>query len=120
MCPVVYKLFQSTDAAELIEPPLVGRVKDGQEGLNITLTCIGAGHPPPHVVWRKTDGTISTRTTISNSSMFTNKGNVTRVTVELIITGAYRDDSGSYECSVSNLLNTVDSSVNLTVQCTYL
>jgi len=49
--------------------------------------------------------------------MSTNEGNVTRVTVELIITGAYRDDSGSYECSVSNLLNTVTSSINLTVQC---
>jgi len=108
-----------TDAAELVEPPLVGRAEDIEEGLNITLTCIGAGHPPPHVVWRKNDGTMSTRTTISNSSMSTNEGNVTRVTIELIITGAYRDDSGSYECSVSNLLNTVTSSVNLTVQCMY-
>ena len=51
--------------------------------------------------------------------MSTNEGNVTRVTVELIITGSYRDDSGSYECSVSNLLNTVTSTVNLTVQCMY-
>ena len=51
--------------------------------------------------------------------MSTNEGNVTRVTVELIITGAYRDDSGSYECSVSNLLNTVTGTVNLTVQCMY-
>ena len=52
--------------------------------------------------------------------MSTTEGNVTRVTVELIITGSYRDDSGSYECSVSNLLNTVTSSVNLIVQCMYV
>ncbi|XP_065913065.1 hemicentin-1-like isoform X2 [Dysidea avara] len=104
------------DAAELVEPLPPGRTQDTQEGLNITLTCIGAGHPPPHVKWRKVDGTISNRTTISNSVMSTNEGNVTRVTVELIITGAYRDDSGSYECSVSNLLNTVTGTVNLTVQ----
>ena len=49
--------------------------------------------------------------------MSTNEGNVTRVTVELIITGSYRDDSASYKCSVSNLLNTVTNTVNLTVQC---
>ena len=105
------------DAAEIVEPLPPGTTQDTQEGLNITLTCIGAGHPPPHVEWRKVDGTISNRATISNSSMSTNKGNVTRVTVELIITGAYRDDSGIYECSFSNLLNTVTGTVNLTVQC---
>ena len=105
-----------TDAAELVKP-FEGRTKRIEEGLNITLTCIGAGHPPPEVEWRKVDGRISNRTTISNSLMSTNKGNVTRVTVELIITGSYRDDSGSYECSVSNLLNTVTTSVNITVQC---
>jgi len=49
--------------------------------------------------------------------MSTNEGNVTRVTVELIITGAYKGDSGIYECSVSNLPNMVTSIVNLTVQC---
>ena len=105
------------DAAEIVEPLPPGTTQDTQEGLNITLTCIGAGHPPPHVEWRKVDGTISNRATISNSSMSTNKGNVTRVTTELIITGSYRDDSGSYECLFSNLLNTVTGTVNLTVQC---
>jgi len=49
--------------------------------------------------------------------MSTNEGNVTRVTVELIIMGAYRDDSGSYKCSVRNLLNMVTSTINLVVQC---
>ena len=119
-CYVEVHCFILTDAAELVEPLPPGRTQDTQEGLNITLTCIGAGHPPPRVEWRKVDGTISNRTTISNSVMFTNEGNVTRVTVELTITGAYRDDSGSYECSVSNLLNTVTGTVNLTVQCTFL
>ena len=103
----------------MIEPLPPGRTQDTKEGLNVTLTCIGAGHPPPHVEWRKVDGTISNRATISNSSMSTNEGNVTRVTVKLTITGAYRDDSGSYECSVSNLLNTVTGTVNLTIQCMY-
>ena len=52
--------------------------------------------------------------------MSTNEGNVTRVSVELIVTGVYRDDGGSYECSVSNILSTVNRSINLTVQCMYV
>ena len=50
-------------------------------------------------------------------SMSTNEGNVTNVTVDLIFTGAYRDDTGVYECSVSNLLNSVEISTTLTIQC---
>ena len=53
-------------------------------------------------------------------SMSTNKGNMTNVTVDLIFTGAYREDTGMYECSVSNLLNYVTRSTNLIIQCTYV
>ena len=52
-------------------------------------------------------------------SMSTNKGNVTRVTVNLIFTGILRDDTGVYECSVSNLLDDVTGNVSLTVQCRF-
>ena len=50
-------------------------------------------------------------------SMSTNEGNVTSVTVDLIFTGAYREDTGVYECLVSNLLNHVTRNVSLIVQC---
>ena len=50
-------------------------------------------------------------------SMSTTEGNVTRVTVDLIFTGAYREDTGVYECSVSNLLNHVARNMSLVVQC---
>ena len=53
-------------------------------------------------------------------SMSTNEGNVTNVTVNLMFTGAYREDTGVYECSVSNLLNYVARNTNLIVQCTYV
>ena len=49
-------------------------------------------------------------------SMSTNEGNVTNVTVDLIFTGAYREDTGVYECSVSNLLN---DDRTLIIQCMY-
>ena len=50
-------------------------------------------------------------------SMSTIDGNVTIVTAELIFTGASREDTGVYECSVSNLLNYVTRSATLTIQC---
>ena len=52
-------------------------------------------------------------------SMSTNEGNVTRVTVELILTRASRVDTGVYECSVANLLNIVTRNLSLIVQCMY-
>ena len=89
------------------------------EGDNITLRCVGAGYPPPLVQWSKVNGSLSDRTSTTNMSMLTNEGNVTNVTVDLIFTETYRDDTGVYECSVSNLLNAVARNISLIVQCRY-
>ena len=109
-----------TDAAEILEPLPDMFQKYVREGENITLRCIGVGHPPPLVEWTNLDGLLSDRTSVTNMSMSTNEGNVTRVTVDLIFTGTYRDDTGVYECLVSNLLNDVKGNVSLTVQCMWL
>ena len=109
-------ITNTTDAAEILEP-LEDRVEDVKEGENITLRCVGVGHPPPLVQWRKLNGSLSDRVSITNMSMSTNEGNVTNVTVDLIFTGAYREDTGVYECSVSNLLNYVTRDINLIIQC---
>ena len=87
------------------------------EGDNVTLRCVGVGYPPPLVDLRKLNGSLSDRVSIANMSMLTNEGNVTNITVDLIFTEAYREDTGVYECSVSNLLNTVMISIDLVVQC---
>ena len=109
-----------TDAAKMLEP-LPDMVQEYvREGENITLRCIGVGHPPPLVEWTNLDGSLSDRTSVTNMSMSTNEGNVTRVTVDLIFTGTYRDDTGVYKCLVSNLLNDVTENVSLTVQCRWL
>ena len=115
MLLVHYIISVYTDAAEILQPQK--ETKSIREGENITLTCIGVGHPPPLVQWRKRDGLLSGRTSVTNMSMSTNEGNVTRVTVNLIFTGANREDTGVYECIVSNLLNDVTGNVSLTVQC---
>ena len=53
-------------------------------------------------------------------SMSTNEGNVTNVTVDLIFTGAYREDTAIYMCSANNLLNRVTKNVSLIVQCMHV
>ena len=108
-----------TGTAEIIEP-IGEEIIHIKEGNDTTLTCIGVGHPPPLIQWRKLNGSLSDRVSITNMSMSTNEGNVTNVTVDLIFTGAYREDTGVYECSVSNLLNDVTGNISLIVQCTYV
>ena len=103
------------DAAEIFEP-LENQTKDVVEGENITFRCVGVGYPPPLVEWRKLNGSLSDRVSSTNMSLSTN---VTRVTVELIFTGLFREDTGIYECSASNLLNTVTRSIDVTVQCMF-
>ena len=52
-------------------------------------------------------------------STLTNEGNVTGVTLELLLIGVSREDTGIYMCSASNLLNHVTRRVTLVVQCMY-
>ena len=107
------------DAAEILEPAGV-EMESIVEGNNIALRCVGAGYPPPLVQWSKVNGSLSDRTSTTNMSMLTNEGNVTNVTVDLIFTGTYRDDTGVYECLVSNLLNTITRRTTLVIQCTFV
>ena len=112
-------IIDATDGAEMIEPTGEETVYI-VEGNSVTLRCVGVGYPPPLVEWRKLNGSLSDRVSVTNMSMLTNEGNVTNVTVDLIITGTYREDTGVYECSVSNLLNTVTRNSTLIIQCTYV
>jgi len=91
--------------------------KEEQIILNIRLRCIGVGHPPPLVQWRKVNGSLSDRVSTTNVSMITNEGNVTRVTVDLIITSGSREDTGVYECSANNPLNIAKRDNSLIIQC---
>ena len=97
--------------------PAGGETEYIVEGNSVVFRCVGAGYPPPLVQWSKVNGSLSDRTSTTNMSMLTNEGNVTNVTVDLIFTGTYRDDTGVYECSVSNLLNADTRDITLVIQC---
>ena len=53
---------------------------------------------------------------------FTGVGNVTSVSVELMVTGTMRVDTGMYTCSASNIVsyNVTDITVTIIIQCKYL
>ena len=105
-----------TDAAEILEP-IRDKIEHVEEGESIKFRCIGVGHPPPLVQWRKVNGSLSDRVSSTNMSMSTNEGNITRVTVDLMLSGVSREDTGDYECLARNLLKNVTRSISLIVQC---
>ena len=85
-----------------------------------TVTCEALGYPPPTVVWSRTNGTLSGRVSVSdNVSVLTGNGNVTRVSVNLTITNASREDTGVYVCSGTNFIGIDNKNVSITVQCKF-
>ena len=91
-----------------------------REGNTTTITCETLGYPPPTVVWSRTNGISSDRASVSDSvSVPTGYGNVTRVSVNLTITNASREDSGVYMCSANNSVGSNSENINITVQCEF-
>ena len=92
-----------------------------KEGDTTTITCEASGYPPPTIVWNRIDGNLSDRVSVSDSvSVPTGNGNVTRVSVNLTITNAYREDTGVYTCSANNSIGSDSRSINVTIQCKFL
>ena len=92
-----------------------------REGNTTTITCEALGYTPPTVVWSRTNGTLSDRVSVSDSvSVPTGYGNITRVSVNLTITNASREDTGVYMCSANNSVGIDTKSTNITVQCEFI
>ena len=90
------------------------------EGSNGSITCTATGYPVPTVVWQNSDGSnLSNNRLVSVSSMpfSIGIGNVSSVSVELIVIGAMRVDSGMYRCSANNSVNSTTRNITITVQC---
>jgi len=106
-------------SANIVEP------EEGQEftiteGNNGSFTCTATGYPPPTVIWQNSDGSsLSNMRLVSGSEVVssTGVGNETSVSVELMVTGVMRVDTGMYTCSASNIVNSTTTNVIITVQC---
>ena len=91
------------------------------ESNGATVTCEALGYPLPTIVWSRLDGNLSDRVLVSDSvSVPTGYGNVTRVSVNLTITNASREDTGEYMCSANNSIGSEERDVSITVQCKFL
>ena len=92
-----------------------------REGDTTTITCEAFGYPPPTVVWSRINGILSDRVSVSDSvSVLTENGNVTKVSINLTITNAFREDTGVYTCSANNSIGSDNRNVSITVQCKFL
>ena len=91
------------------------------EGSNGSITCTATGYPVPTVVWQNSDGSsLSNNRLVSGSPVnmsSTGVGNETSVSVELMLIGAMRVDTGMYRCSATNSVGDDTSNISITVQC---
>ena len=90
------------------------------EGSSRSITCTATGYPVPTVVWQNSDGSsLSNNRLISGSPVIssTGVGNVSSVSVELMVIGAMRIDSGIYRCSANNSVSNTTRNITITVQC---
>ena len=100
--------------------PIEGQQLNITEGNNGSITCTATGYPIPTVVWQNSDGSsLSNNRLVSGSPVIssTGVGNVSSVSVELMVIGAMRVDTGMYRCSANNSLSITTRNINITTQC---
>ena len=108
--------------ASNITAPMEGQqfnITEGSDG-SIT-TCTATGYPVPTVEWQNSDGSSLSNSRLMSGSpmnMSTGVGNVTSVSVELMVTGAMKTvDTGMYRCSANNSVSSTTRNISITVQC---
>ena len=83
-----------------ITTPIEGQQFNITEGSDGSITCTATGYPVPTVVWQNSDGSsLSNNRLVSGSPvniLSTGVGNVTSVSVELMVIEAIRVDTGMY------------------------
>ena len=90
------------------------------EGRNGSITCTATGYPAPTVAWQNSNGSSLNNSRLVTGdpvNMYTGVGNETSVSVELMVIGAMRVDTGMYRCSANNSINSTTRNINITVQC---
>ena len=90
------------------------------EGDNVTITCTATDVSVPSVNWSRADGSSLTdsRYVISDTSSSMVVSDVYQVTRNLTIMNIVRADIGvEYSCTVTNVVDTVQSNVSIIVLC---
>ena len=117
----VYSINDIMTVAPTITTPMEGEEFNITEGSNGSITCTATDYPVPTVVWQSSDGSsLSNNRLVSGSPVnisSTGVGNVSSVSVELMVIGAMRIDSGMYRCSANNSVNSTTRNITITVQC---
>ena len=106
--------------APTITTPMEGQQFNITEGSDGSITCTATGYPVPTVVWQNSDGSsLSNNKLVSGSPVISSAGvgNVTSVSVELMVIGAVKVDTGMYRCSANNSLTSTTRNISITVQC---
>ena len=91
------------------------------EGSNIIVTCeaTAIGYSPPTIMWSRNDEVLlSDRVSVSDVvNVTTENENVTRVSLNLTITNALRDDTGVYKCFANDSIGNDSMDVRIVIQC---
>ena len=91
-------------------------------GSNRSITCTATGYPVPTVVWQNSDGSsLSNNRLVSGpvNMSSTGVGNETSVSVELMVIGTMRVDTGIYRCSANNSVRNITRNISISVQCKF-
>ena len=96
---------QSTSAPSLLQSPVGTTVNESQAAI---LKCTAEGNPRPKVTWSKLDSRLPVGRHMVESSG------------ALILKDVSPGDEGVYSCRAKNLLEQVNASAKLTVQCKLL
>ena len=89
------------------------------EGNDGSITCTATGYPVPTVVWQNSDGSsLSNNRLVSGSPVIssTGVGNVSSISVELMVIEVLRVDTGMYRCSANNSVGDTTRNIIITVR----
>ena len=110
----------------LVNPNITRPAEEHQltiaEGSNGSITCTATGYPVPTVEWENSDGSsLNNNRLVSGSPVIssTGVGNMSSVSVELMVIGALRVDSGIYRCSANNSVGSTIRNINIITLCKY-
>ena len=110
--------------APTITTPMEGEEFIITEGSSGSITCTATGYAVPTIVWQNSDGSsLSNNRLVSGSPVnisSTGVGNVSSVSVELMVLGAMRVDSGMYRCSANNSVSSTTRNITILVQGKYM